>query len=148
MVQQWWQVALIFTGATATGLLGALLSYAVGRLAARRRRYQHFLTQLHHYCRYPWGALLVLSANSVALSATHLSGSGADALRHALQLAIIGAAAWLVVKVLLVVEDFIFLLLRVDVPTTAGHAGSGPRSRSSGGSPRRPSLCWRSRRCS
>jgi hypothetical protein len=45
-----------------------------------------------------------------------LTGAGADALRHGLQLALIAASAWLVVEILFVAEDALFLLLRVDVP--------------------------------
>jgi small-conductance mechanosensitive channel len=45
-----------------------------------------------------------------------LTGSGADAVRYGLQLALIAASAWLVVKILFVAEDALFLLLRIDVP--------------------------------
>jgi small-conductance mechanosensitive channel len=106
---------LVVLGASAAALLAAWLSRLVVTRTARQRRYRRFLTELDRNCRWPWLAVLLVTANRVGLSTVPQTGAVAVAL-EVLHVLLIAATSWLVVKVLLVMEDALFQRLRIDVP--------------------------------
>ncbi|MEV0457056.1 mechanosensitive ion channel family protein [Catellatospora methionotrophica] len=102
----------------AAALLAALLAGWLSAVVVRRvgrRRYRRFLEHLSQACRRPWRALLVVVALLVALPLTDLAGSAREMVHHALVIALIGASAWLAVRVLFVLEDAAFRRLPIDV---------------------------------
>lgn len=82
---------------------------------AARGRYERLLTTLHQACHRPWGALLLVASQHAVLPFSGILDPTRRGLRHVLLLALIGAAAWLAVKVLFVAEDIAFRRLPVDV---------------------------------
>jgi small-conductance mechanosensitive channel len=109
------QLTVLLTAATASALLVAWLSATAVRRVATTRRRARFLRQLDQTCRRPWAALLLAVSNLTALSWIHGDG-GVELARNALRIAVVAAAAWLVVRMLLVAEDLAFRRLRIDVP--------------------------------
>jgi small-conductance mechanosensitive channel len=106
---------LVVLGASAAALLAAWLSRLVVTRTARQRRYRRFLTELDRNCRWPWLAVLLVTANRVGLSTVGQTGAVAVAL-EVLHVLLIASVSWLAVKVLLVMEDALFQRLRIDVP--------------------------------
>lgn len=76
------------------------------------RREHRLLRQIYRRCHRPWVLFLVVWGCYNAVAPIGVVG---EAVQHALLLALIGAAAWLVVRVLYVLEDLSFHWLRVDV---------------------------------
>ncbi|MEU8080544.1 mechanosensitive ion channel family protein [Catellatospora citrea] len=103
-------VTAALLAAMVAGWLSALVVRRIGR-----RRYRRFMEQLSQACRRPWRAMLVVVALLVALPFTDLTGSAREMVHHALVIALIGASAWLAVRVLFVLEDAAFRRLPVDV---------------------------------
>lgn len=101
--------------ATAAALVAAGLTRLFVMWAIRGRRYRRVLRELDRTCRWPWLAVLLFTANYVALS-TMDSGVVADVAEQVLHLMLIAAAAWLVIRVLLVAEGALFQHLPLDVP--------------------------------
>lgn len=100
--------------ATVTALAVGWVVGALVRLVARRPRYRRLLTELHEQCHNPLVAVLVVTANYIVLfEFDHQVVAG---FRHALLLALIAVAAWLVIKILFVIEDAVMQRLRMDVP--------------------------------
>jgi small-conductance mechanosensitive channel len=108
-------VILVLAGASAAALLTAWLSRLMVTRAARRRRYRRFLTEVDRHCRWPWVAVLLISANRIGL-ATIRQTPAVDVALEVLHVLLIAAVSWLVVKLLLVAEDALFQRLRIDVP--------------------------------
>lgn len=109
--------ALLVTITAGIAALGVgWLSGVIVRRAARRQRYRTVLTQLHRHCRRPWTVLLFVVAMFVALPMAGVPLDASRTLLHGLMLATIGAAAWLLVKILFVAEDTVFRLFPIDVP--------------------------------
>lgn len=103
--------------ATAAAVLAGLLTgVVVRRFGERSSRYSRFLILLHRHCHRPWMTLLVVGANYAVVASSHGKGALIAAVRHALLLGLIAAAAWLVVTVLFVAEDALLQYFRVDVP--------------------------------
>lgn len=95
----------------AGALLAGWLSGVVVRWAAHR--YHHYLLGLvHQRCHRPWMLLLVVWA---VYSTVPADGPIGGVLHQTLLLALIGAAAWLVMGVLHVIEDMAFQRLPMDV---------------------------------
>ncbi len=109
------RLILVVAVASAAAVLAAWLCRLVVTMAARRRRYRRFLTELDRNCRWPWFAVLLITANRIALS-TLKQNLGTGVALEVLHVLLIAAASWLVVKILLVVEDALFQRLRIDVP--------------------------------
>ncbi|ONI73542.1 mechanosensitive ion channel protein MscS [Actinosynnema sp. ALI-1.44] len=99
--------------ATVAALLAGWLTGVLVRSVARRR-YRRTLTKLHQNCHKPFVAVLVVAANYIVLF--EFDNRLIAGIRHALLLALLVVAAWLVVKVLFVIEDFVLQRLKVDVP--------------------------------
>ncbi|MEV4410673.1 mechanosensitive ion channel family protein [Catellatospora sp. NPDC049609] len=109
------RAAIVVTAALLTAIVaGWLFRFAVRRLG-RRRRYQRFLEQLSRTCRWPFRAVLVVVALVIALPFTALTGAAREMVHHGLIIALIGASAWLTVRVLFVLEDAAFRRLPMDV---------------------------------
>ncbi|CAM3641015.1 mechanosensitive ion channel family protein [Kibdelosporangium persicum] len=108
-----WRIVLSVAVATAAALLAGWLTGFVVRFVARRR-YRRTLTRLHENCHKPFVAVLVVAANYIVLF--EIENRVVDGIRHALLLALIAVSAWLVIRVLYVVEDFALQRLNVDVP--------------------------------
>ncbi|MCE7005618.1 mechanosensitive ion channel family protein [Kibdelosporangium philippinense] len=94
-------------------LLAGWLTGAVVRFVARRR-YRRTLTKLHENCHKPFVAVLVVAANYIVLF--EYQNRVIDGIRHALLLVLIVVAAWLVIRFMFVIEDFVLQRLNVDVP--------------------------------
>jgi small-conductance mechanosensitive channel len=101
-----------------------VVAWAVGALLAgwlsgvfvnwlARRRNSRELRMLSRRCHRPWVLVLVVWAVYNALPS--LTGSVGSAIRHALELVLIGLTALLVVRLLYVAEDAAFQRLRIDV---------------------------------
>lgn len=108
------RAAIVVTAA----LLAAVVAGWLARFAVRRfgrRRYQHFFDNLSRSCRWPFRVVLAVVALVVALPFSSLTGSARDMVHHGLVIALIGASAWLAVRVLFVLEDAAFRRLPVDV---------------------------------
>jgi small-conductance mechanosensitive channel len=118
--EQWLRVVGVLAAAVAAGWLGGWLSHiTVGWLGRHSRKRAWLLDRLHRSCHRAWTAVLIVVALNVAVPLAEDAGmphSVADVAEHALLLALIGAVAWLVVKVLFVAEDAALHWLRVDVP--------------------------------
>jgi small-conductance mechanosensitive channel len=99
--------------ATAAALLAGWLIDVLVRFVGRRK-YKRTLADLHEHCHKPLMTVLVVATDYVVLY--DIEGRVAEGIRHTLLLVLIGAAAWLVVRFLFVVEDFALQRLRVDVP--------------------------------
>ncbi len=108
-------VVLTIAEATAAGLLAAWLSRLLITLAMRIRRYRPLLREIDRTCRWPWTAVLLVTANYVALS-TMDYGVAAIVAEQVLHILLIAAAAWLVIRMLLVAEGLLFQRLPIDVP--------------------------------
>lgn len=109
------RVILVQAEATAAAVVVAWLSGFIVTRAARGRHYRRFLTELHQKCRWPWVAFLLVLANHVGLSFTQ-GGHARDVAQEVLRVLLIGATAWLVLRVLLVVEDTLLVRLNINVP--------------------------------
>lgn len=109
------RVMLSVAEATGAALVAAWLTWLAVMKVPRTRRNRRFLAELDRTCRWPWIAVLFVTANYVALSTVNQSAPVAVA-REVLHLLLIAAASWLVVKILIVIEDLVFVRLRVDVP--------------------------------
>jgi small-conductance mechanosensitive channel len=107
--------ALREVGDVAAWAVGALL---IGWLSgvvtgwASRRWNNRMLDLLRRRCHRPWMLLLIVWAVYTAVPVT---GPFTEALHQALLLAVIAAAAWLVMRVLYVIEDVAILRLPMDV---------------------------------
>ncbi|NMH99290.1 mechanosensitive ion channel family protein [Pseudonocardia acidicola] len=100
-------VAIWATGAAVIGWLSGVLVNWLGHHGDHR-----LLVLLHQRCHYPWVTLLLVWAVYTAMPEVN---DVTAAIRHVLLLVLIGAAAWLVVRLLYVVEDLAFTSLRIDV---------------------------------
>ena len=103
---------LVVAEASAAAVAAAWFSWLVVTRAARRNRYRRFLTELDRYCRWPWLAVLLVTANYIGVST--LPGNAVAI--QVLHVMLIVAASWLIVKILLVAEDAVFQRLRIDIP--------------------------------
>ncbi|MFC5110613.1 mechanosensitive ion channel family protein [Kibdelosporangium philippinense] len=108
-----WRIVLSVAIATVAALLAGWLTGAVVRFVARRR-YRRTLTKLHENCHKPFVAVLVVAANYIVLF--EYQNRVIDGIRHALLLVLIVVAAWLVIRFMFVIEDFVLQRLNVDVP--------------------------------
>ncbi|WP_221761181.1 mechanosensitive ion channel family protein [Kibdelosporangium aridum] len=108
-----WRIVLSVAIATAAALLAGWLTGVLVRFVARRR-YRRTLTKLHENCHKPFVAVLVVAANYIVLF--EYENRVIAGIRHALLLVLIVVAAWLVIKVLFVIEDFALQRLNMDVP--------------------------------
>ena len=104
-----WLGGAVLAGLVVGWLTGHLLR-GVGRLRSRV-----FVDALHHACHRPWSGLLVLVAVRVALPHAGLPEAGERGVRAGLRPLLIAVLAWLVVKVVFVVEDAVFHKVRTDV---------------------------------
>ncbi|WP_214364456.1 mechanosensitive ion channel family protein [Pseudonocardia sp. H11422] len=110
---QWVDLVLAPVAWTAGALVAGWLSgVLVHWLARRRGGDRRLLWLLHQRCHRPWVALLVVGALYATAPAHNDLARG---VRHVLLLVLIGVAAWLVVRLLYVMEDIAFQSLRVDV---------------------------------
>jgi small-conductance mechanosensitive channel len=98
-------------------LVGWLTGLVIGRVVTRTNN--RLLGLLHRRCHRPLVLLLLLWALHTAIPA---AGPVTSALRHAMLLALIAAAAWLVVRLVYVVEDVAFQWL-------GAHVAADPRRR-------------------
>jgi small-conductance mechanosensitive channel len=114
MWQDVWQGFLVVVVTGAGALLAGWLSAIVVRWTARRRR-SSTLFRVHRTCRRAWTAVLLTTGLFVVLPLTGWDREFVSQVRHGLILAVIAAAAWLVLRMLFVVEDAAFQWLRVDV---------------------------------
>ncbi len=114
MADELWQAARWLGGAVAAGLLAGWLSGHVVRFLGRLRS-RLFFDRLHRACHRPWTTTLVAVALHVALPRAGLSGEVLDVAQVLLRLAAIAVLAWLLVKVVFVVEDAVFNKVRTDV---------------------------------
>ncbi|MDT7598009.1 MAG: hypothetical protein QOK26_86 [Pseudonocardiales bacterium] len=94
-----------------SALLLGWLSGVVLRWSGRRREHRS-LQRLYRCCHRPWELWLLCWALYNAVSP---AGAIGGTVHHVLLLALIGTTAWLVVRVLYIVEDAAFHRLRVDV---------------------------------
>jgi small-conductance mechanosensitive channel len=108
------RLILTLAGATVAALAAGWLIGVLVRLVARRPRYHRLLTDLHEQCHNPLVAVLVVTADYIVLF--QFENRVVDGFRHALLLALIATAAWLVIKILFVIEDAVMQRLRMDVP--------------------------------
>lgn len=108
-----WRIVLSVAIATAAALLAGWLTGVLVRFVARRR-YRRTLTKLHENCHKPFMAVLVVAANYIVLF--EYENRFVAGIRHALLLVLIVVAAWLVIRVLFVIEDFALQRLNMDVP--------------------------------
>ncbi|MFC0115176.1 mechanosensitive ion channel family protein [Kibdelosporangium aridum] len=108
-----WRIVLSVAIATAAALLAGWLTGVLVRFVARRR-YRRTLTKLHENCHKPFMAVLVVAANYIVLF--EYENRFIAGIRHALLLVLIVVAAWLVIRVLFVIEDFALQRLNMDVP--------------------------------
>jgi small-conductance mechanosensitive channel len=99
--------------ATVAALVAGWLTGWVVRFIAKRK-YRHTLTELNEHCHKPLVTVLVVASDYSVLFS--FQGPVVEGFRHALLLMLIGAAAWLVVRFLFVIEDFVLQRLRLDVP--------------------------------
>jgi small-conductance mechanosensitive channel len=105
----------ILTAAIATVaalIIGWLVGFLVRLIA--RRKYTHTLTELNENCHTPFLTVLVVAADYAVLY--DIDDRVVAGVRHGVLLVLIGAAAWLVVRFLFVIEDFALQRLRLDVP--------------------------------
>ncbi|MFD0597703.1 hypothetical protein ACFQZ4_39920 [Catellatospora coxensis] len=112
--EQLMRAAIVVTAALLAAVVIGWLSRLVVRLLGRRR-YRRFLEQLSQACRWPFRAVLVVVALLIALPFSQLAGPAREIVHHALVIALIGASAWLAVRVLFVLEDAAFRRLPVDI---------------------------------
>ncbi len=105
-------ILAVAVAAIAALVVGWLVGVVVRFVA--RRRYRRTLTELHAHCHKPFVTVLVVAAVYTVLYDNEDRVVGG--IRHAVLLALIGAAAWLVVRFLFVTEDFALQRLRLDVP--------------------------------
>lgn len=112
--EQLMRAAIVVTAALLAAVVIGWLARLVVRLLGRRR-YRRFLEQLSQACRWPFRAVLVVVALLVALPFSRLAGAAREVVHHALIIALIGASAWLAVRVLFVLEDAAFRRLPVDI---------------------------------
>jgi small-conductance mechanosensitive channel len=108
-----WRIVLTLAIVTAAAFTAGWLTGFVVRFVAKRR-YRRTLTRLHENCHRPFVAVLVVAANYIVLF--EVENRVVDGIRHALLLALIAVSAWLVVRVLFVIEDTVLQRLNVDVP--------------------------------
>jgi small-conductance mechanosensitive channel len=102
-------------GTVAAWAAGALVVGRVSSLVihwATRRYHYYVLGLLHRRCHKAWMLLLLVYALYTAVPA---DGPISSALHQVLLLALIGAAAWMVIGVLYVIEDMAFRRLPMDV---------------------------------
>jgi small-conductance mechanosensitive channel len=104
---------LTLAAATVAALVAGWVIGWVVRFIARRR-YRRTLSDLNEHCHKPLVTVLVVAADYTVLFDSENRVVGG--IRHALLLMLIGAAAWLVVRFLYVIEDFALQRLRLDVP--------------------------------
>ncbi|BCJ73997.1 mechanosensitive ion channel protein MscS [Catellatospora sp. IY07-71] len=108
------RAAIVVTAALLAAVAaGWLARFVVRRLG--RRRYQHFFDNLSRSCRWPFRVLLAVVALVIALPFSSLTGPAREMVHHGLVIALIGASAWLAVRVLFVLEDAAFRRLPMDV---------------------------------
>jgi small-conductance mechanosensitive channel len=108
-----WRIVLTVAVATVAALLAGWLTGVLVKFVARRR-YRRTLTRLHENCHRPFVAVLVVGANYAVLF--DIENRVAVGVTHALLLALIGVSAWLVIRVLFVIEDTVLKRLNMDVP--------------------------------
>ncbi|MBP2322350.1 small-conductance mechanosensitive channel [Kibdelosporangium banguiense] len=108
-----WQIVLTAAVATVAALLVGWLTGALVKFVAKRR-YRRTLTRLHKNCHRPFMAVLVVATNYVVVY--DVENRVVAGVRHALLLALIAVSAWLVIRVLFVIEDTVLQRLNVDVP--------------------------------
>lgn len=108
-----WRIVLTVAIVTAAALVAGWLTGVLVKFIAKRR-YRRTLTRLHENCHKPFVAVLVVAANYIVLF--DYENRVVDGIRHALLLALIAVSAWLVIRVLFVIEDTLLQRLHVDVP--------------------------------
>jgi small-conductance mechanosensitive channel len=108
-----WQIVLTVAVATVAAFVAGWLTGVLVKFVARRR-YRRTLTRLHKNCHRPLVAVLVVGANYVVLF--DVENRVVAGIRHVLLLALIAVAAWLVIRVLFVIEDTVLQRLNPDVP--------------------------------
>jgi small-conductance mechanosensitive channel len=110
------QGLLVALGSAALALVVGWLTGVVLRLFARRQRYRWFLIQVDRHCLRAWKTLLFVAALLGSVPPIIDNPHGFHTAAHALVLATICAAAWLVVRLLFVAEDTVSRLFPIDVP--------------------------------
>lgn len=95
---------------------GSLAGWVFGRVIREiaHRRYQRLLSPLYQSCHRPLTFVLLLDALYLSLPLTGLPDERLRGLRHGLMIAVVVAGAWLLVKLLYVVEDVLFRRLPGD----------------------------------
>ncbi|MEV7230206.1 mechanosensitive ion channel domain-containing protein [Polymorphospora sp. NPDC051019] len=102
----------------ATAIAGACLVAWLTGMAVRwiaRRRYEPFLMKFHRACFWPWATMLVFGTLYYVLPATGISSGKLAGYRHGVQIGLIAATGWLLIKYLFVAEDVAFRRLPVNV---------------------------------
>ncbi len=112
-----WTALLLLLGAALGGFLAGSVSRLVVMGLSRRpgQRGALSLAHLSRTCHWAWTALLMAVAVRAAVPHTGLSDAVRSPLRHTGTLAVIGTAAWLVVRLLYVAGDVAVTRVRVDV---------------------------------
>ncbi|MCW2718745.1 MAG: MscS Mechanosensitive ion channel [Pseudonocardia sp.] len=103
-------VGTVAAWAAAALLVGWLSGIVVGRAARRYNR--HVLGLLQRRCHKPWMLLLVVWAVYTSMPA---EGPLGGTVHQVLLLALIGAAAWMVMGLLYIIEDMLFQRLPMEV---------------------------------
>jgi small-conductance mechanosensitive channel len=107
-------MAGLILGATAAfAVLAGVAGGTVTRLIGRRLRSRTLLL-VHRHCRRAGTATIVTAGLVVAVPLAGLPPEVGRPLEHAAVIALIGAAAWLLVKALFVVQDLVFARVRID----------------------------------
>lgn len=107
-------MAGLIVGATAA--VGVLAGVAGGSVTRRlgRRTHNRPLLLVHKHCRRAGTATILSAGLVIAVPLAGLPRPVGHALEHAAVIALIGTAAWLLVKALFVVQDLVFARVRID----------------------------------
>lgn len=106
-------ILVVVASLAAAGLVSWLSDFGLRRAA--RGRFAPFLTRLHTSARRPWTVLLFVGALLLAYPLTDLTGAAYEIIRHVLVIVLIGAVAWLAIRLLSIAEDAAFRRFPIDI---------------------------------
>jgi small-conductance mechanosensitive channel len=104
---------VVLIAVAAAAFVGWLSHIAV--LLATRRRPVPFLTKLQAGCRRPWTAVLFTTALVIATPLIGLTDTALEIVEHSLVFALVATSAWLITRILFVIEETAFRRLPIDV---------------------------------
>lgn len=100
----WLEIAVMLGGALLAALAAHAVIFGLAQRATRIHRSVLYAALIEHG-RAPGRMLLILWALSIVRPALPLSSAGADLVRHALSLGLIGVAGWLLIALVQAIDD-------------------------------------------